>query len=187
VKLRPVSTWNLRPGLLERPGRPAAARCWQNAHINPALLAAQSGLNALAADHRSRPAVGEVRWPQKHVAWISLCWPRALRIHQKRWPGRSVRPGLLLRRGRWEHWGVLLASPQRSAWTKTARIVFIRHPMYLGELISPGCGVIGRPSMECRTDHVLLLSCCCHTLGGAAFSTMVLTRRVRLASNSSHG
>ena len=69
---------------------------WQNAHLIPALLAAQSGLIAWLLITRSQQAM-ETGWLQKIVAWASAFLPLALRIHHETLVGQGITSlGLLL-------------------------------------------------------------------------------------------
>ena len=110
---------------------------WQNARLIPVLLAAQSGLIAWLLITRSQQAV-ETGWLQKIVAWASAFLPLALRLHHETLVGQGITSlGLLLvlwtmgTLGRSfgiapANRGIIMNGPYR----------FIRHPMYLGELIS---------------------------------------------------
>jgi protein-S-isoprenylcysteine O-methyltransferase Ste14 len=121
---------------------------WQNAHIIPALLAAQSGLIAWLLVTRARQSV-EVRWPQKLVAWVSALLPLALRIHQETLVGQVI-TGLGLLLVLWAL-GTLGRSfgiaPADRGLVKDGPYRFIRNPMYLGELISLAGAVVGDPSL----------------------------------------
>lgn len=133
---------------------------WQNAHMIPALLAAQSGLIAWLLVTRERQSV-EVCWPQKFVAWASALLPLALRIYQETLIGQVI-TGLGLLLVLWalgtlgRSFGV---APADRGLVKDGPYRFIRHPMYLGELISLVGAVIGDASLwNIALIHVLLLS-----------------------------
>ena len=121
---------------------------WQNARLIPALLAAQSGLIAWLLITRSKQAV-EARWLQKSVAWISACLPLALRINHETLFGQGITSlGLLL-----VLWAMVTLgrafgiAPADRGLVNAGPYRFIRHPMYLGELISLAGAVIGDPSI----------------------------------------
>jgi protein-S-isoprenylcysteine O-methyltransferase Ste14 len=128
---------------------------WQNAHIIPALLTAQSGLVAWLLVTRSRQA-GEAGWHQKLIAWVSALLPLALRIRIESPVGQVITGlGLLL-----VLWAMLTLgrsfgiAPADRGLVKGGPYRIIRHPMYLGELISLAGAVTGDPS----TWNIVLIS-----------------------------
>ena len=121
---------------------------WQNARLIPALLAAQSVLIAWLLITRNKQAV-ETGWLQKIVAWVSAFLPLALRIHHETFVGQGFSSfGLLL--VLWAM-GTLGRSfgiaPADRGLVKIGPYRFIRHPMYLGELISLAGAASGDPSI----------------------------------------
>lgn len=133
---------------------------WQNAHLLPALLAAQSGLIAWLLATRRRQAV-EARWPRKGMSWASALLPLALQISHETLPGQVITIlGLLL--VLWamgtlgQSFGV---APSDRGLVKEGPYRFVRHPMYLGELISLAGAVVGDASWwNVALLHVLLLT-----------------------------
>lgn len=121
---------------------------WQNTQIIPALLAAQSGLMAWLLVTRCSQAA-EASWPQKLIAWVSALLPLALRINDETLVGQVITGlGLLL-----VLWAMITLgrsfgiAPADRGLVKDGPYRFVRHPMYLGELISLAGAVIGAPSI----------------------------------------
>ena len=120
---------------------------WQNALIIPALLAAQSALIAWLLITRSPQAV-EAPWPQKVIAWASALLPLAMRVHRETLVGQVI-TGLGLLLVLWAL-GTLGRSfgiaPADRGLVKDGPYRLVRHPMYLGELISLAGAVTGDPT-----------------------------------------
>ncbi len=116
---------------------------WQNARLIPALLAAQSGLTAWLLVTRSRQSE-EVRWPQKAIAWVSALLPLALRIDNETLPGQAITIlGLLLALWAQSTLGRSFGiAPADRGLVEGGPYRFVRHPMYLGELVSLAGAVV---------------------------------------------
>ena len=121
---------------------------WQNVRVTPALLAAQSALVAWLIMTRSPQAV-EASYLQKIVAWASVFFPLLLRIHNEIWFGQVITGcGLVL-----VLWSEMTLgrsfgiAPADRGIVQNGPYRFIRHPMYLGELISLSGALIGDPSI----------------------------------------
>ena len=133
---------------------------WQNARVIPALLAAQSGLITWLLVTRRQQAI-EASRSQKIVSWASAFFPLALRIHYERLFGQII-TGLGLLLALWAM-GTLGRSfgitPADRGIVSDGPYRFIRHPMYLGELISLAGAVIGDPSIwNLMLIHLLFLT-----------------------------
>jgi len=127
---------------------------WQTAHLIPVLLAAQSGLVAWLMVRRSKQSL-EAPWHQKIVAWVSALFPLALHLREESPVSQVVTLlGLLL--VLWALWALGRSfgiAPADRGLVKTGPYRFIRHPMYLGELISLASAVICNPT----TWNILLV------------------------------
>ena len=133
---------------------------WQDTHVIPVLLAAQSGLLAWFLVTRSQQAV-EVCWKQKIIAWFSALLPLALRIDHESLLGQlSTGLGLLI--VLWAM-GTLGRSfgiaPADRGLVKEGPYRCLRHPMYLGELVSlTGAMIYNLSTRNAILIVVLLLS-----------------------------
>ncbi len=106
-----------------------------------------SGLIAWLLVTRGRQSA-ETSWLQKAVAWASAQLPLALRIHDETLVGQMITDlGLLL-----VLWAMAALersfgiAPADRGLVKDGLYRFIRHPMYLGELVALAGAVIGDPS-----------------------------------------
>jgi protein-S-isoprenylcysteine O-methyltransferase Ste14 len=120
---------------------------WQNSLIISALLAAQSGLITWLLITRSSQVV-EAPWPQRVIAWASALLPLAMRVHRETLVGQLI-TGLGLLLVLWAL-GTLGRSfgiaPADRGLVKDGPYRMVRHPMYLGELISLAGAVTGDPT-----------------------------------------
>ena len=133
---------------------------WQTVHLIPVMLAAQSGLVAALMVGRGKQSF-EAPWHQKIVAWASALSPLALHLRQERPVSQVVTLlGLLL--VLWALWALGRSfgiAPADRGLVKIGPYRLIRHPMYLGELISLAGAVICNPSSwNIALVHLLLLA-----------------------------
>jgi len=132
---------------------------WQNPRLIPLLLAVQSGLIAWRLSTR-REQVGEVRWSQKMVAWLSALLPLAMRISEETMVGQAITAvGLLLVLWSLSSLGDSFGiAPADRGLVEIGPYRLVRHPMYLGELVSLlGALISNLSTWNIVLIHVLLL------------------------------
>jgi hypothetical protein len=132
------------------------AGAWKGAHLTGLLLAGQCGLAAWLLTGRREP---KHRGNHRHslAAWLSAVLPLGMRIQAETIPGQVVLAvGLLL--GLWSmaslgsSFGI---SPADRGLVEKGPYRYLRHPMYLGELMSLAGALLGSPSI--RNMAVLLV------------------------------
>jgi protein-S-isoprenylcysteine O-methyltransferase Ste14 len=133
---------------------------WQNARIVPALLSAQSGLIAWLLFTRRAQTV-EASWMQTIVAWLSALVPLVLAIHHQTLLGQAlISLGLLLVLWALSTLGRSFGiAPADRSLVESGPYNYVRHPMYLGELLSLAGAVSGDPSLyNLILIHILLVT-----------------------------
>jgi len=133
---------------------------WQRVHMIPVLLAIQAGLVAWRLVVRHAQTAG-TSWIHRIVAWLSALIPLALVIHHQTLLGQALASlGLLLVLWALSALGCAFGiAPADRGIVRRGPYRIIRHPMYLGELISLVGVVIGDPSLHnLILIHVLLVT-----------------------------
>jgi protein-S-isoprenylcysteine O-methyltransferase Ste14 len=120
----------------------------QTLQVIPALLAMQSGLVAYQLVFRRRQAV-EAPWYQVAVAWVSACLPLALSIKRETLVGQVLGcAGIALALyALWTLGRSFGIAPADRGLVRAGPYRWVRHPMYLGELIALCGAVIGDPTL----------------------------------------
>ena len=133
---------------------------WQNARVIPFLLAVQSGSVAWLLITRNGQ-LEEVHWSRKTISWISALLPLAMRLEIETPLGQAITIlGLIL-----VFWSMISLgcsfgiAPADRGLVKDGPYRYIRHPMYLGELVSlAGAMIYNLSTWNVILIAVLLLS-----------------------------
>lgn len=130
------------------------ASAWRDAHVTSLLLAGQCGLIGWLFILRRYPT-SKVSRRRMLVAWLSALLPLGLRIQRETLPGQVMLIlGLLLVLWSMARLGSSFGiAPADRGLVKNGPYHFIRHPMYLGELVSLSGAALGNPS----TRNIVLL------------------------------
>jgi protein-S-isoprenylcysteine O-methyltransferase Ste14 len=131
------------------------ASAWKEAHLTSLLLAGQCGLAGCLLILRREPK-RKVSSCRMLAAWLSALLPLGLSIQRESLPGQVVLAmGLLLVLWSMGSLGNSFGiAPADRGLVKKGPYRFLRHPMYLGELVSLAGAVLGSPSAR---NHVLLM------------------------------
>jgi protein-S-isoprenylcysteine O-methyltransferase Ste14 len=132
---------------------------WQNPQLIPLLLAVQAGLIAWRLGTR-REQAGEVCWSQKMVAWLSALLPLVMQLSEETPVGRTITAvGLLLVLWSLTTLGDAFGiAPADRGLVEIGPYRLVRHPMYLGELVSLlGALISNLSTWNIVLIHVLLL------------------------------
>jgi protein-S-isoprenylcysteine O-methyltransferase Ste14 len=132
------------------------ASAWSTGHLTGLLLAGQCGLAGwlliLRREPGSRVGIGCTL-----VAWLSALLPLGVRIQRETLPGQVVLAlGLLLVLWSMASLGSSFGiAPADRGLVQGGPYRYLRHPMYLGELVSLSGAVLGSPCL--RNIAVLLV------------------------------
>lgn len=133
---------------------------WQEANLIPALLATQAAFVTFLMVNRRNESV-PVPWKLKVTAWASALLPLAVRIeHETDWGQVISVAGLMLMLWALDALGYSFGiAPADRGLVIDGPYRWVRHPMYLGELISLTGAVLASPSpWNSLVLHVLLVT-----------------------------
>ena len=120
---------------------------WHNTRLIPFLLAVESGTMIWLLFTRKEQAE-DARWTCKIIAWISALLPLAMHLERETASGQAITTlGLSL-----VLWSMIILgrsfgiAPADRGLVHRGPYRYIRHPMYLGELVSICGGLLGNLS-----------------------------------------